>query len=183
MGDPLRQRRSPSDWAASGQVIEINEKLHNFKRLAGTVEADLRALDPDRLPAGWRDVPVTGRLSFGFADAQQAVPMLEGHVAVTVDAVCQRCLEPFRQRLDAELGVVLVADESLAGDAGFEVWELEGDSLQPLEVVDEALLMALPLVARHADDGVCRDAAVSGDMAAETVRPFANLKSQMNSES
>jgi hypothetical protein len=73
MGNPLRDRRPLAELAGQGQVIEIMEKIRNFERLAGIVDADLAVLDPDKLPQGWRDSAVTGRLAFGFVDAQQQV--------------------------------------------------------------------------------------------------------------
>jgi hypothetical protein len=82
MGNPLRVRRPVAELAARGQVIEIAEKIGSFKQLAGIVEADLATLDPDKIPDDWRDSLVTGRLVFGFADAQMQVASLEGEVAV-----------------------------------------------------------------------------------------------------
>jgi hypothetical protein len=90
----LRDHRTPQDLAASGQVIELNEKLSGFSGLAEIVDADLSALDADKLPPNWRESAVTGLLSFGFADAQSPLPTLVGRLAVTIDAVCQRCLWP-----------------------------------------------------------------------------------------
>jgi hypothetical protein len=50
MGNPLRDRRPLAELAGQGQVIEIMEKIRNFERLAGIVDADLAVLDPDKLP-------------------------------------------------------------------------------------------------------------------------------------
>ena len=90
MGNPLRDRRTPQELAASGQLIEIAEKIGNFGELSRIVGADLETLDPDKLPPDWRDADVVGQLRFGFADAQGRLPALEGEVAVRIDAVCQR---------------------------------------------------------------------------------------------
>ena len=65
MGIPLRVRRPIAELAAKGQVIEIADKIGNFERLAGIVEADLATLDPDKVPRDWRDAAVTGHLEFG----------------------------------------------------------------------------------------------------------------------
>jgi len=82
MGNPLQDRRTPQDFAASGQVIEFSEKLGNFERLAEIVEADLGALEPDRIPRDWRDSPIDGQLSFGFIDAQGGVALVVRRRAV-----------------------------------------------------------------------------------------------------
>lgn len=181
MGNPLQDRRTPQDFAASGQVIEISEKIGNFERLAEIVEADLGALEPDRLPRHWRDSPIDGQLRFGFIDAQGGVPALEGQVVATINAVCQRCLEPFRLPLAVELRLLFGAEQS-AGDGGYEVWELKEDKLCPADLVEEVLIMAMPYSAMHDFDVHCVKADAVEDRAEKTVRPFADLKSQMDRE-
>lgn len=178
MGNPLRDRRTAQEWAESGQVIEITEEIGDFARLAGIVGNDLEALRPARIPHDWRNATVVGRLQFGFADAQRYVPALQGRVAVTVDAVCQRCLEPMRLPLDAKLRLLFdVGGEVATGGEGYEVWELEDERLRPLDVVEEALIMAMPLAAIHAD---AECTAVMANEPEKATRPFANLRQQMD---
>jgi uncharacterized protein len=183
MGNPLRDRRTPREFAASGQSIDFDDKIGDFERLAGIVEADLSALDAEKVPRGWRDRTVAGHLSFGFADAQQGLPTLEGSVAATVDAVCQRCLEPMELALSAELKLLFASDPAQAtDDSGFEVWELDEETLCPLEVVDEVLAMAVPLAVLHENDESCRRPAEAAEQGRDTIRPFAALKAQMEQD-
>jgi uncharacterized metal-binding protein YceD (DUF177 family) len=176
MGIPLRVRRPIAELAAKGQVIEIADKLGSFERLAGIVEADLARLDPD-----WRETAVTGRLQFGFADAQQQVPSLVGRVAVTVDAVCQRCLEPFRLPLASELRLLPTTQQQGVG-AEFELWELDDDMVCPADIVEEVLIMAMPLSAMHDTAAACREIGLAGREVERTVRPFASLKDRMDQD-
>ena len=186
MGNPLRDRRTPSELAASAQVIEFSEKIGEFGRLAKIVEDDLKLLDPAKLPPDWRDAAVCGKLAFGFAGARSGLqregtwPALQGRVTVTVAAVCQRCLEPLQLSLAAELRLMFAADKSMAvDDDGFEVWELEEDKLRLVDLVEEALIMAMPFAAMHADNATCREPETLETKAGESIRPFATLKSQM----
>jgi uncharacterized protein len=181
MGSPLRDRRPLAELAERRQVIEITEKVSDFRRLAGIVEADLAALDPAKLPRGWRDSPVTGRLEFGFLDAQERLIVLEGQVAATIDAVCQRCLEPFRLELASELHLLpMVAQESALADQALEVWELDDDSICPADVVEEALIMAMPYAPVHADPATCTEFETASSDGVQTTRPFAGLKSKLD---
>jgi uncharacterized protein len=183
MGNPLRDRRTPREFAASGQTIDFEGKISDFERLAEIVEADLAALDAEKIPRNWRDRRVAGHLSFGFADAQQGLPTLEGSVAATVDAVCQRCLEPMELALSAELKLLFASDPAQAtDDSGFEVWELDEETLCPLEVVDEVLAMAVPLAVLHENDESCRRPAEAAEQGRDTIRPFAALKAQMEQD-
>ena len=155
MGNPLRDRRSPKELAATREVIDFSEKISDFGQLSGIVAGDLETLGPDNRPAGWRDTPVTGTLSFDFADAQNGLPVLEGEVSTTIAAVCQRCLEPFELPLNVELKLLFGDDEAAAANPGFEVWELDEEKFRPLDLVEEALIMALPMAALHVDNEAC----------------------------
>jgi uncharacterized metal-binding protein YceD (DUF177 family) len=71
-------------------------------------------------------------------------------------------------------------DEVSVMAPGYEIWELDDEYLRPADIVEETLIMALPLVARHEDDKSCQLKA--GPAAAEredVTRPFADLRSQM----
>ncbi|MCO4811619.1 MAG: DUF177 domain-containing protein [Gammaproteobacteria bacterium] len=181
MGNPLHERRSAAEWSASSQVIEFAEKIGKFEQLSAIIEADLAALDADKIPAGWRDAIVAGQMKFGFADAQQALPMVKCRVTVTVDTVCQRCLEAFRLPLETEADLLLLALEQEAdGYAEYEVWELEESLLQPQSIVEEMLIMALPFSALHVESAACKVLSpVTAKSADDVTTPFAALREQM----
>jgi uncharacterized metal-binding protein YceD (DUF177 family) len=183
MGNPLRDRRTPLEWAESGQNIDFSDKITAFERLAGIVRGDLEILDPDKLPLDWRDRIVAGRLSFGFSGAQGGVVALKGEVATTIDAVCQRCLRAIRVPLRAEMKFLFAADESaLVVDDGYEVWELEEEKLRPLDLVEEALIMSIPLAVMHDNDERCQSSAAPVADPGEKTRPFASLRARLEDE-
>ena len=181
MGNPLHERRTAADWAAAKQVIEITDKISSFEQLSAIIEADIATLDADRMPAGWRDTVVEGRLEFGFADAQQMLPTVRCVARTEVDAVCQRCLEPFRLPLDVEAELLLLElEQSVEGFEEYEVWELEETLLRPLDIVEELLVMALPFAAMHVESAACKALTpAKEDGAVEMTTPFAALREQM----
>ncbi len=183
MANPLRDRRTAAEWAAAGQVIDFAEKLSCFERLASVVEEDLAALEPAKMPASWRDSVVTGKLEFGFADAQRRVPTVACKVAVTVDAVCQRCLEACRLPLETGAELLLLAlEETAEGYEDHEVWELEESTLRPQDIVEEMLIMAMPFSAMHVDLESCRALSASADDQEDRTKPFAALRAQMTQD-
>ena len=183
MGNPLQQRRTPQEFAANGQVIEITGQNSDFERLTEVVTTDLAALDPDKIPSDWRNRQVAGQLSFGFIDAQGKVAALEGQVTATIDAVCQRCVLPFALPLVAELRLLFDGDQAIEKEGEvFEVWEFDGDDLCPAELVEEALVMAIPFVAMHDGDANCVAKDAPRDAIEKMIMPFANLKAQMKQE-
>jgi uncharacterized protein len=69
-----------------------------------------------------------------------------------VELVCQRCLEPFRHELADNVNVVLADAESATAmvPAGFEPFELEGGRFQPAQLIEDEVIVAIPLVPKHA---------------------------------
>ena len=69
-----------------------------------------------------------------------------------VELVCQRCLEPFRQELEESVNVVIADSDSLPTTAptGFEPFELEDGRLQPVQLIEDEVIVAIPLVPKHA---------------------------------
>ena len=183
MGNPLRDRCLPSEMAEKSQVIEISNKISDFERLEAVVASELSVLEADKLPQCWRESLVTGRLTFSYGSTHNSVPSLEGNLVVTIDAVCQRCLEPFRLLLETKLRVLLgAAGQSPGEHDGYEWWELADHTVRPIDIVDEALVMAMPLSAMHGTADGCSEIgshATDAADAVETVTPFAALKMQL----
>jgi uncharacterized protein len=70
----------------------------------------------------------------------------------SVELVCQRCLEPFRYDLAERVQVVLAdaADIPATTPEGFEPFELEAGRLQPAQLIEDELIVAIPLAPKHA---------------------------------
>jgi uncharacterized metal-binding protein YceD (DUF177 family) len=186
MGDPLRDRSLPREWAAAHQVIEISEKIGHFNQLVKLMEADLSALDAAKMPAKWREFPVTGTLKFGFLDAQKEVVALDISLEAGIMAVCQRCLQPFELPLSTTLRLLLSGPADEVADCdGYEVWEFSEEAVSPIDIVEEALVMALPLSAMHEDIDECVEIEAETEAAIvdeSMTTPFAALRAQMDSE-
>lgn len=106
---------------------------------------------------------------------------LQGTVDGQVGLRCQRCLEvwswPFHLALDL---ILLPPEASDSGTSEFcevaeEGWELDCDGLlHPALVVEEEILLALPMVPRHPDCAAGWRQEFAQD-AAQSARPFADL--------
>ncbi len=182
MGDPLRDRQSLEALAVNRQVIEISGELGNFERLAESVEREFAVLGGDALPPDWRKLPVRGRLRFVPTGLSMGGADVSVRLEASVPAVCQRCLEPFDWplRSSVELRVAIGdGDISARDDSDREPWELPGDGLRPADMVDELLVMALPLSPRHEDTARCA-AIAPAPTEHDTTRPFARLRTQMD---
>ena len=180
MGDPLQDRRPLRELAGSHQVIEISNKIEDFDRLVEVIEAEMARLPADDVPAGWRTSSVTGRLAFGYVDAQESAAALEMDVTADIAAVCQRCLTAFELPVRTNVKLAFsTGDDDADAHGDYEVWELADDAVSPIELVEEALIMAMPLSAMHenSDDCVALDAV---DEQEQMTKPFASLRAQMD---
>ena len=183
MGNPLQQRRTPAEFAAEAQLIEISAKVGDFEQLSEIIQTDLAALGADRMPPRWREQEVRGKLQFEFLDAQQALPAVRGEVMATAAAVCQRCLGPFELQLTTSLNLLFAGETAVESDGEeFEVWELEDEQLTIAELVEEALIMAIPFVPMHAGDKNCVAVSEADSATEEMTLPFADLRAQMERE-
>jgi len=72
-------------------------------------------------------------------------------------------------------------DDSVVEHDGYEVWELAEEEFSPLEIIEEALIMAMPLSAMHDNMNECVDIEVI-EVDERITTPFANLSSQMDDE-
>jgi uncharacterized protein len=108
-----------------GKLTRLKSLLHSD---AGSVSATLRFRQRGD---GWLETDIEYR--------------------ATVELVCQRCLEPFRHEWADTAHVVLADAASVpaAVPAGFEPFELEDGRLQPAELVEDELIVAIPLVPKH----------------------------------
>jgi uncharacterized metal-binding protein YceD (DUF177 family) len=178
MGNPLFDRRSPGDWASASQPIVFDEEVASFKRLyqslTGTKDGS-GAPESAEVTAKRR---VTGELRFTRSAVSPDIAGLEGQASVTVALICQRCLKAMDWRLEANLALLL-APEGDIPSVEQDIWEIDTDRVAPAEIVDEALVMALPLVAKH-DNELCHAESPGEDTAElDTTRPFADLRSRM----
>ena len=105
---------------------------------------------------------------------------------------CQRCLQPCGNAIDESARVVIVRDEDEEVPGGYEPFAAVPEQLSLTALVEEQVLLALPLVPMHdAGDPACRTgigavvlplaAATAEGPAAEAAAeekqtPFANLR-------
>ena len=180
MANPLFDRVLPKESAARGQLIECKGKVGDFERLVEIIEADLAVVPEDIRPQRWRAEPVDIRLEFGWVDGLQGIPGITGRASAHIPVVCQRCLEAFELSLDASLKMLVVKPGEWPDLPEYEVWELEEEALRLVDLVEESLVMAMPLAPSHDSLESCaRPAVENTESGPEKVRPFADLKSQM----
>ena len=184
MANPLFDHVSPAELASREELIDFNGEVGALEKLSEIVLADLAAADESALTKNWRSAPVEFRLAFTWLEGQAGVPVVSGRAKATLAATCQRCLEAFAYQLDVPIRLLLGGDSTEKDSAGldeFEAWELSGENVCALDLVEESLIMAMPFAPKHGPQDSCK--ALQGPVVSETpdtVRPFADLRSIMD---
>ena len=78
-------------------------------------------------------------------------PMIKGHIRGNVVLECQRCMQPVTIPLDVPVEVALTTFESdeRPEQEGLEAWLVEDERLFIQDFVEDEILLALPLAAKH----------------------------------
>lgn len=141
-------------------------------------------IPPDALPRLQEAATAIHRVhaEIEFSIGDQGKKLLTGRVSGDLDLICQRCLEPLGTQVSSDLTLAVVWDEEGAKQlpAACDPWitgEGEGDLY---EILEEELLLSLPVVALHETDCVDHALFSSGDVtddeAEKKPNPFQVLK-------
>lgn len=153
---------------------------HEVAALAASnavIETEVALVDLDRIRPLLRRDAGTARGQFRF-HRENAAPVAEGHVSATLTLTCQRCLGEMTLPVeaDSELAFVEGAGTELAESREPVVMTAGQVSLATL--IEEELLLALPLAPMHADTGRCHASAETHE-GEPRQRPFAGLRELM----
>ncbi len=120
----------------------------------------------------------TAEYQFVFSRDQYRRPLIEGHVEATLWQTCQRCLAEMPLKVDSKFSLVVVQGYDEAGqlDEALEPLLAEEGNVSLLELVEDELLLGLPVVALHeqCDAPAYDDEEISVEEPREN--PFAALK-------
>jgi len=129
--------------------VEVNpfRLVEQKKRLIGIVPL----LNMKRLAEIALDGSEGFTVDLNFGRSSSNLPMVTGRVQGKVVLACQRCLEPLPFVVDSQIQVALTAFQSdeRPEQEGYETCLVEDERLFILDFVEDEILLALPLVARH----------------------------------
>lgn len=137
----MPERLNPAELAPSGAAF------------AGEIEA--RALP--RLRAAVLEIDAPVMLDVRFSEDTGGHCVVEGQATTAVTVTCQRCMEPVRIELAPafRLAVVETDEAAAALPEDLEPLVVEHRALTPAMLIEDELLLTLPIVARHADPKDC----------------------------
>lgn len=141
--------------AARQATVEREFALADFPRLAD------RLAVPDGRVAVWLSLELISGTPVGTLVVRARLPL-----------VCQRCLRPMVHALESESRLALVEDPDAVVPADAEAIATDPGRVDLHALVEDELLLGLPVAARH---GPGEDCITGTDVTEAARRPFAGL--------
>lgn len=156
--------------------------LHRFAERGAVVRGSIANGKMRRLVAGLASDRGEAEAEMRFSLDAVRRPVISGSVRTKVELQCQRCMELFMQPIDVEFQLVRVRSETEAErlPEEFEPLLTEQDQIRTAELLEDELILALPVVAMHVEEDGCQVQVGGQPAAGEAVEerkpnPFAAL--------
>ena len=124
--------------AQRGSVLEGAIELAKFARLKDLLNAS----------------DGSARARIALRRGHDGMLFMELQYEAALELICQRCLEPVIHEVNERVDfAVAETEDSLAVlPQGMDLISLDGDRFQPATLIEDELIVSLPLVPRHGDD-------------------------------
>lgn len=162
----------------TGDLPHIIEPIR-FARAGRQLGGQLLLNDMSRLSAHlYKD---SGQVQFNIEfgrDEEKEVYFIKGWIEASLNIVCQRCLEGLELQVKnpLKLGIVSTKNEAELLPSDYEPLMLVEDTVSLPDLIEDELLLALPIAALH-DNEKCHASAETGKRADKGKnKPFAELE-------
>jgi uncharacterized protein len=115
-------------------------------------------------------------LKFEFVRNEYEISMLVGHLETSLQLGCQRCLKAMELPVTLDFSLMIDASEELVSDTGVDTLYSDDGTIDIVEVVEDELILAIPLVAMHDDISCNENWQAAEPEAAVKDNPFAVLQ-------
>jgi len=115
-------------------------------------------------------------LNFEFVRNKYEISMLAGRLETSLELECQRCLQGLEWPFTIDFNLMIDASDELVRDSSVDTLYSDDGSIDIVEVVEDELLLAIPLVAMHEDTACNENWQVSESETAIKDNPFAVLQ-------
>ena len=138
MRDKLRRRYQVQKEVIRNGHFEGDIALSELARLG-------ELLYPDVADRSDRKIAV----EFEFLRNEYEIPMIAGQLQTSLELECQRCLQPLEIPMKLDFRLMIDASDELLRDSSVDTLYSEDGFIDVFEVVEDELILAIPLVALH----------------------------------
>ena len=115
-------------------------------------------------------------LNFEFVRNEYEISMLAGRLETSLELECQRCLQGPEWPVTIDFNLMIDASDELVRDSSVDTLYSDDGFIDIVEVVEDELILAIPLVAMHDDTACNENWQVSESETAIKDNPFAVLQ-------
>lgn len=153
----------PPSTAALPRSIDARKLVQREQRLVGILPFSELA----RLGAAVESVDGDIRAELEFARDLHGHLTVRGTLKCNVQLLCQRCLQPMPEQVEADVhwGIVWSEEQGKALPKDLDPVVQDSDELNLYEALEDEILLNLPMVAYHEQECVARDLFHFGDEA------------------
>jgi len=88
-------------------------------------------------------------VKFEFVRNEYEIPMIVGQLQTSLELECQRCLQALEIPMKLDFRLMIDASDELLRDSSIDTLYSEDGLIDVFEVVEDELILAIPLVALH----------------------------------
>jgi len=167
MRDKLRKRYQVQNEVARNGCFEGEIALSSLKRLGELLHPGAPGGDAAKVA-----------LNFEFSRNEFDIPTISGHLQTRLGLECQRCLDPFELPLELDFRLMIDASDEMLRHSSEDTLYSDDGYINIAEVVEDELILAIPLVAMH-EHTACNENWQVSETGSETAvkeNPFAVLQ-------
>ena len=165
MRDKLRKRYQVQKEVTRNGYFEGEIALSELKRLVELLHLG---------ESGLKGRKIT--LKFEFVRNEYEIPMLAGRLETSLELECQRCLKALELPMTLDFSLMIDASDELVSDSSVDTLYSDEGTIDIVEVVEDELILAIPLVAMHEDTACNENWQVSESETVIKENPFAVLQ-------
>ncbi|MCK4707985.1 MAG: DUF177 domain-containing protein [Gammaproteobacteria bacterium] len=157
------------------QVYRVSKELGQNSLLSGSIQLSRLT----RLSSLVMSDDAIIKLSFEFLTSEYQHASIKGHIDTELLVECQRCLAPMVHPINMDFDLLIDASEEDVQSFQIDTVFTDDGYLDVFEVVEDELILALPLISMHEDSTCNKDWQPDSieEEVVEKINPFAVLES------
>lgn len=139
----------------SSQRLPLQIAPFKLARQGQTLKGAIEMSGMERLAEAQSDANGEINVELQFGVDEQGTCFTRGHLSTTVQLICQRCMKPIALPIETGVSLGFVTNDDQAGNLaqGFEPYIVDDEIVTLADIVEDELILALPIVAMHEEQG------------------------------
>ena len=134
--------------------LQRRYQIHKEVSRSGFYQGKIEVSELDRLSELLLSDQAIIAIEFNFIQSDYDAPMVEGRLQANLTVECQRCLKAVEIPLQIDFKLLVNAPDDIVAESSLDTVYSEDGILDIFEVVEDEIILGLPLVTTH-DDVSC----------------------------